>query len=136
MSKMEEKVTSAQAYELDHRTCLSLLTTRRVGRLVFAGEPPVVLVVRFGVSGERLVLDDFEEHLADCADRLVLVEVDGVDEHQHAGWSVMVHGKLEVVTELKPVRGERRLYVAIVDLTGRWVRGASDTPPLDQRSYL
>jgi nitroimidazol reductase NimA-like FMN-containing flavoprotein (pyridoxamine 5'-phosphate oxidase superfamily) len=130
---MDEDVTPAEAYDLDHRTCLSLLATQRVGRLVFAGEPPTVLIVHFSVTGERLVLTA-SEHLADRADRLVVVEVDGVDARQRAGWSVMVRGKLEVMSEPEPDRGET--CVALVDLTGRWVRGANRTPPLDQRGYL
>jgi nitroimidazol reductase NimA-like FMN-containing flavoprotein (pyridoxamine 5'-phosphate oxidase superfamily) len=130
---MDDDVTPAQAYELDHRTCLSLLATQRIGRLVLDDEPPVVLPVRFSVTDERLVLTAGEE-LVNWADRLVLFEVDGLDEHQRAGWSVIVHGRLEAVTEADD--GERSRCVAIVDLTGRWVRGAIRTPPLDERGYL
>ena len=47
---MDEEMTPSAAYELDHRTCLSLLATQRIGRLVFDDEPPAVLLVRFGVT--------------------------------------------------------------------------------------
>jgi len=133
---MDEEMTPSAAYELDHRTCLSLLATQRVGRLVFDDEPPAVLLVRFGVTGERLVLTGGEEHLVDRRDRPVLMEVDGVDEHQRAGWSVIVRGRLEVVAELESDREEQTTCIAIVDMTGRWVRSARRMPPLDQRGYL
>jgi uncharacterized protein len=133
---MDEDVTPSAVYELDHRTCLSLLATQRVGRLVFDDNPPAVVLVRFGVAGERLVLTSGEEELASRADRLVLVEVDGVDEHQRTGWSVLVRGRLEIVAEPDPDQGEQRTCIAIVGLTGRWVQGASRTPPVDQRGYL
>jgi nitroimidazol reductase NimA-like FMN-containing flavoprotein (pyridoxamine 5'-phosphate oxidase superfamily) len=133
---MDEEVTPSQAYELDHRTCLSLLATQRIGRLVFDDEPPAVLVVHFGMAGERLVLTGGEEQLVNRADRTVVIEVDDVDEHQRTGWSVIVRGRLEVVAEMEPDHGQQRTSVAIVDLTGRWVRGARRIPPLDQRGYL
>jgi nitroimidazol reductase NimA-like FMN-containing flavoprotein (pyridoxamine 5'-phosphate oxidase superfamily) len=133
---MNEDVTPSQAYELDHRMCLALLATRRVGRLVFANEPPAVLLVRFGVAGERLVLSDGEDQLANRADQPVVVEVDGIDECQRTAWSVVVRGQLEVAVEREPEQGEQRTCIAIVDLTGRWVQGARRTPPLDQRGYL
>ncbi len=132
---MDDEVTPPQAYELDRRTCLSLLATQRMGRVVLDDEPPAVLLVRFGVAGERLLLTGGEEQLADRADRLVIVEVDGVDEHRRVGWSVIVRGRLEVAG-LEHDPGGRRTCIAIIDLTGRWVQGASRTPPLDQRGYL
>jgi hypothetical protein len=133
---MDEEVTPSAAYELDHRTCLSLLATQRVGRLVFDDEPLAVVLVRFGVAGERLVLTGDEEQLASRGDRHVIVEIDGVDEHQRAGWSVIVRGRLEVAAEPEPGREKQGTCIAILDLTGRWVRGASHTPSLDQRGYL
>jgi hypothetical protein len=133
---MDEDVTPSQSYELNHRTCLGLLATQHIGRVVFDDEPPVVVLVRFGLADERLVLTDGEEQLASFVDRPVIVEVDGVDEHERMGWSVIVRGRLEVVAELEPDRGDQRTCIAIVDLTGRWVRGARRTPPLDQRGYL
>jgi|SoiMethySBSTD1v2_1073268.scaffolds.fasta_scaffold870088_2 hypothetical protein len=129
---MSDDVTPAVAYDLDHRTCLGLLATQRIGRLVIAGDQPAVIPVHFTVTeGSLVVVAATAEDLIVDVDEFVLFEADGVDEQQQAGWSVLMRGRIERRAE----RGTP-VSVAIVELSGRWVRGEHTSPPLDGRAYL
>ena len=128
---MDDEVIPATGSVLDQRTCTALLATARVGRLVVAGDTPMVTPVRYSVSEDHVdvVCLDGSVPAGQLGDR-VLLEVDGIDREREAGWSVLVHGRLVA----SPSPGE--LAVTTVALTGRWVRGSHHTPPLDERGYL
>jgi nitroimidazol reductase NimA-like FMN-containing flavoprotein (pyridoxamine 5'-phosphate oxidase superfamily) len=130
---MDDDVTPAVAYDLDDRTCLGLLATQRIGRLVVGdGDRPAVIPVHFSVTeGSLVVLPATGEDLTASIDQFVLFEVDGVDEHRQAGWSVVIRGRVETVSER-----ETYVSVAIVELSGRWVQGEHGAPPVDGRAYL
>jgi len=123
---MTDDLTPAASFDLDQQTCLGLLATQRMGRLVVGGNSPTVLLAEFTVvDGAALLIGAVDVDLTDS--QWVVFEVEGIDEHQHLGWSVILRGPLEGT-------GERRM--TIVELTGRWVRSARRTPPLDGRAYL
>jgi nitroimidazol reductase NimA-like FMN-containing flavoprotein (pyridoxamine 5'-phosphate oxidase superfamily) len=141
----------AQAYDLDRSTCLALVGSRRVGRLVLGGDEPVVVPVNFTVHEEGLVLRT--AHDARAVQRVgttVVFEVDDVDETHHTGWSVVIRGHLDDATVAvaidedlnerlepwAPGDKDRWLLVRIAEVSGRWVRGRDDRPPLDGRAYL
>jgi hypothetical protein len=129
---MDEEETPRAGFELDRRTCSVLLATERVGRLVTANPDLDVLPVRFTLHGEQQLAVarlDGRSPPGEPGDRVV-IEVDGVDEGQRVGWSVVVHGRLLASASAG------RVDVAIVDLTGRWVSWPRPLPPLDGRAYL
>jgi nitroimidazol reductase NimA-like FMN-containing flavoprotein (pyridoxamine 5'-phosphate oxidase superfamily) len=141
----------AQAYDLDRSTCLALVGSRRIGRLVLGGDEPVVVPVNFAVRDEALIVrTEHDARAAHGVGSAVVFEVDDVDETRHAGWSVVIRGELDDVTgtlsideELSerlepwaPGPKDRWLLVRIREVSGRWVHGREDRPPLDGRAYL
>jgi nitroimidazol reductase NimA-like FMN-containing flavoprotein (pyridoxamine 5'-phosphate oxidase superfamily) len=82
--------------ELSHATCLDLMRTCSVGRLAYvarAGVPDVV-PVNYVLDGEDILIRSGPGPKLQAAERhdLVAFEVDSIDEEQHRGWSVVVHG--------------------------------------------
>ena len=128
---MDDEEIPAAGYELDHRTCLVLLATERVGRLVVGETGPTVTAVRYAVTEDRVVVVGLDGSLpaGQPGDRVVM-EADGIDRGREAGWSVVVHGRL--VASSSP----DELTITPHELTGRWVRGPHRVPPLDERGYL
>ena len=142
---------SAEASDLDRSTCLALVGTRRVGRLVLGGAEPTVVPVNFVVRDEVLVMRTAHDARAvNGVGTVVVFEVDDVDDNHHSGWSVVVRGELadaagalsidEDLTEhlepWAPGPKDRWLLVRIAEISGKWVRGRDDRPPLDGRAYL
>ncbi|MEC3891760.1 MULTISPECIES: helix-turn-helix domain-containing protein [Nocardiopsis] len=138
---MATEVPLPRTTVLSSRRCLELIEPGGVGRvgLVTGESAPVILPVNYlfhegaivfrtkddGVIGERLPQD-------------IAFEVDRVDDAMSQGWSVLVRGRAEAVTdraleeELRahaPVRpwagGERDLFVRVVpeEIGGREVSG-------------
>jgi len=88
--------------ELAERECFQLLASRVVGRVavVVDGEARV-FPVNYLVDGDDIVFRTGEGTKLDAArsGALVTFEVDASDPLYHTGWSVMVTGPLEAVTE-------------------------------------
>ncbi len=88
--------------ELAERECLQLLASRVVGRVavVVDGEARV-FPVNYLIDGDDIVFRTGEGTKLDAAraGALVTFEVDDSDPLYHTGWSVMVRGPLERVTE-------------------------------------
>jgi hypothetical protein len=128
---MDDEGFPRAAFELDHRTCIALLATQRVGRLVVREPDLDAVPVRFALCAERLAIVAVDGIGApgQPGDRIVL-EVDGIDEQRRAGWSVIVRGRLCASTS------PGQFDVTILDLTGRWVSAPRPLPPLDGRAYL
>lgn len=84
------------------RECLRLLATKVVGRLGFlVGDQPMVLPVNYAVRGEEVVFRTGEgAKLAGVALGKVAFEVDDVDADTGHGWSVVVQGVAEEITEV------------------------------------
>jgi nitroimidazol reductase NimA-like FMN-containing flavoprotein (pyridoxamine 5'-phosphate oxidase superfamily) len=103
--------------------CLELLEAGGVGRVGFTAEDGViVLPVNFAVSGRTIVFRTAPDTLlALHADARLSFEVDHVDEALGTGWSVLVRGHAQRVTEERDVQ---RLEKATV--LRPWAPGARD----------
>jgi uncharacterized protein len=86
--------------ELAERECLQLLASRVVGRVavVVAGEARV-FPVNYYLDGGDIRTGEGTKLDAARSGALVTFEVDDSDPLYHTGWSVMVSGPLEAVTE-------------------------------------
>ena len=85
--------------------CLRLLRSDVVGRIGFVLHgSPIVLPVNYAMDGEHVVFRTAAGSKLSAVGRApVCFEVDAFDRDAHAGWSVVVHGRLEEVTEHQPV---------------------------------
>lgn len=82
--------------------CLRLLADTPVGRVAFldAGGP-VILPVNHALDGRTIVFATVPGSKLDAAGRAATVafEVDGYNPQTRSGWSVVVRGRADVVTE-------------------------------------
>lgn len=88
---------------LSRDACLELLRTRSVGRLAYvarAGVPDVV-PVNYVLDGADVLIRSGPGPKLQAAERhdTVALEVDAIDEAEHCGWSVVVHGTAERVPD-------------------------------------
>ncbi|MET8471775.1 pyridoxamine 5'-phosphate oxidase family protein [Streptomyces sp. NPDC006422] len=94
---------------LEREECLRLLAKVPVGRVVYTRHAlPAVLPVNFALDTDDSVLvrTSAASELARLVDGVVIAfEADELDVEQHCGWSVVVTGRAEVVTD--PVACER-----------------------------
>jgi hypothetical protein len=86
---------------LEGRECLRLLATKEIGRLGFlSGGYPEILPVNFVLDGEAVMFATDAGTKLDGATRSpVVFEVDDTDAASRTGWSVIIHGMAEEVTE-------------------------------------
>jgi nitroimidazol reductase NimA-like FMN-containing flavoprotein (pyridoxamine 5'-phosphate oxidase superfamily) len=128
--------------ELTPATCRQLLAEHTVGRVGFhSAGGSVIIPVNYQMVNDDVVFRTSPAGtLAELRRRTsVAFEVDDIDEVGHRGWSVLVRGYAEVVTndhqltqlwQTGPVpwaSGTRNLFVAIraEAVTGRRIRGPS-----------
>jgi nitroimidazol reductase NimA-like FMN-containing flavoprotein (pyridoxamine 5'-phosphate oxidase superfamily) len=81
--------------------CLRLLRADVVGRIGFVVHgAPVVLPVNYALDGDHVVFRTAPGGKLSAVGRApVCFEIDGFDRDAHTGWSVVVHGRLEEITE-------------------------------------
>ncbi|WP_240677515.1 helix-turn-helix domain-containing protein [Actinacidiphila soli] len=125
--------------KLTTRECWDRLDTHGIGRVALSVRPgPSVLPVNYTVDGGTVAYRTDPDGAAAAAPGAeVSFEVDHVDEHLRTGWSVLIVGTAEHVTDpdavqrlteragTKPWAGGRRdLWIRIVpaDITGRLIR--------------
>jgi nitroimidazol reductase NimA-like FMN-containing flavoprotein (pyridoxamine 5'-phosphate oxidase superfamily) len=87
---------------IEREECLRLLRHGHVGRVgVIDGGRPVVLPVNYAMDGDRVVFRTAGGTKFDAAVRgaTVAFEIDGADPMFHTGWSVLVSGRAEEVTD-------------------------------------
>ena len=74
--------------------CRTLLATRQLGRIGLAGGPfPLILPVNYVLDGDAVVIRTDSPKITAAADHTrVAFEVDDVDERTRSGWSVLVQG--------------------------------------------
>jgi nitroimidazol reductase NimA-like FMN-containing flavoprotein (pyridoxamine 5'-phosphate oxidase superfamily) len=116
--------------------CFDLLSCGRVGRVAFTtGDGPVVLPVNYAMAGRTVIFRTATDTLlAGYLDCRAAFEVDGLDEAQSEGWSVLMTGRavrvtseaevcdLERLAGVRPwASGARDVYVRIIPrkITGR-----------------
>jgi hypothetical protein len=117
----------------------------RIARLAYVdGDEPVVVPVNVLVDGEQRVVFHAaaDGPLAALHGRRVGVEVDGFDEGERTGWSILVHGVARDVTEADdlaalvarraavdcwaPGRRDRVMVVLALAITGREITVGRD----------
>jgi uncharacterized protein len=117
---------------LDRRTCLALLGTASVGRLVFTHRAlPEVLPVNFLLDGDSVVIrvGDASRAAGGAMDTVVAFEADQIDTASRTGWSVTVIGHTREI--LDPIE---RAFVTSLPLVA-WAGGTRDRflrVPLDR----
>lgn len=102
--------------------CRKLLATARIGRVVFTDRAlPAVLPVTYVLDGDSVVIRTARgSRLERAADGgLFAFEVDEVDDVARAGWSVVITGEAELVTD---ARDRERLDAVL----HAWVPGIKD----------
>ncbi len=107
---------------LSRTECVALLNDAKIGRAVFTERAlPAVLPVTFVVYGDAIVIaTSAGTRLAAAAHRGVLAfEVDEIDPDRRTGWSVVVTGLPDLVTD--PL--ERARVKAVLS---PWAPGAHD----------
>jgi nitroimidazol reductase NimA-like FMN-containing flavoprotein (pyridoxamine 5'-phosphate oxidase superfamily) len=90
--------------ELTVSECHALLADHHLGRLAFldrAGVMPMIIPVNYLFHNEAVVFrtDPGSKLIAALHGAPVAFEVDGADEQQQLGWSVVVRGFVEEVTD-------------------------------------
>jgi nitroimidazol reductase NimA-like FMN-containing flavoprotein (pyridoxamine 5'-phosphate oxidase superfamily) len=97
---------------LDRDTCLELLRTHHVGRIgLSVGALPVVMPVNYALAGERLVVCSEPGVKLEAARKGVIacLEIDDFDTMTHAGWSVLVTGRLDEMTDANEIKRAQHL---------------------------
>ena len=86
---------------LEREECLRLLAADDIGRLaVVSGGAPIIFPVNYAMDGEAVVIRTDPGTKLDAGGRApACFEIDGLDRVRRAGWSVVVTGRLEEVTE-------------------------------------
>lgn len=107
---------------LDRWECLELLGAGEVGRIgILEGGAPLVLPVNYALDGEDIIVRSDEGSKVDAArGGSACFEIDGTDGDRRSGWSVVVRGRLEVVTRMDPT-----LRVRIAELADPWIGSRS-----------
>ena len=136
----------AELFQLDRSTCLALLGTHHVGRVVVGGPTPAVVPVNYRlIDGTISFRTTPGGRAGQPSAEPVLFEVDMFDERTHSGWSVIARGSLHVasrdaesvpVESWAPGRRDRSMVVTIDDVTGRVLRGAVAAPRHPTDGYL
>jgi len=102
MTQASDDDTSLCTVELDRSQCLALLDGARVGRVVLSVDCiPVALPVNVSLLDDDVVFFTAAGSKLDAAvhGQVVSVEADEVDSMYDTGWSVLVTGIAQVVTD-------------------------------------
>lgn len=97
--------------QMDRAECLELLAANRFGRLAVdmgAGQPPLIRPVNY-LFDERSQSVIFRtaagsKHHALLAAHKAAFEIDGLDQQNRLGWSVVVRGVAEEITDPRELR--------------------------------
>ena len=135
--------------------CYRLLRTQQVGRLgVNAEHYPLIFPVNYGMDGDTIVIRTSPgTKLTAASHANVTFEVDEIDQYARSGWSVLVRGLAEEVTEahgpelvqrthdvgVRPwAPGEHGHWLRLIPhhVTGRRVVPGELPPAVDPRAYL
>ncbi|HEX8509811.1 MAG TPA: pyridoxamine 5'-phosphate oxidase family protein [Propionibacteriaceae bacterium] len=97
-------MTETQLEELSSSECRELLASHHFGRVGFVdqvGVLPMIIPVNYLLHGGRVVFrtDTGSKLSAAVHGAPVAFEVDGIDEERRIGWSVVIRGHLEEVTD-------------------------------------
>ena len=148
-------VANRRLGELDYEECLRRLATRDVGRLsVMVGHYPQVFVVNYRLDDFVVVFRTHAGTKLDAANHSnIAFQVDHIDEATRTGWSVLIQGMAEDVTDrvadaatdrardlgvVPWVPGDQPRLVRVIPacITGRELNPAELTYWSDDRGYL
>ncbi|MEU6641867.1 pyridoxamine 5'-phosphate oxidase family protein [Saccharomonospora sp. NPDC046836] len=111
-----------EMHALTEQECLDLLPTVRLGRVVFNQDAlPAIRTVNFVVDGRSIIVRTTHNGcLARLHQSVVAFEADEVDADLRCGWSVVVLGRAQRITDIDTI-------VALCDPSSRsWAPGARD----------
>ncbi len=114
MTQLASEGTNFSLIELNRAECLNLLDHARIGRVVLSVKCiPVALPVNVCViDGDVVFATDVGSKLdAAVHGTVVSVEFDDIDRIYHTGWSVLVTGVAEVLTDPEDIARARRLPI-------------------------
>jgi len=98
----------SEIVELDRDECLELLASHRFGRLAVAMDAPVIRPVNyvFDERSQSVVFRtaDGSKFHALLRSANAAFEIDGIDEASRTGWSVIISGVTEEITNPSDVR--------------------------------
>jgi nitroimidazol reductase NimA-like FMN-containing flavoprotein (pyridoxamine 5'-phosphate oxidase superfamily) len=99
-----EAMTNRELQQLGQEECRRLLASHRFGRLAFLDRVdvmPMITPVNYGFIDDAVLLlsDEGSKFRAAVENAGAAFEIDGVDEQQRVGWSVVVRGRMEAVTD-------------------------------------
>ncbi len=121
---MHQQAANSGIEMVDRDDCVVLLRADEIGRLaVIDGGRPVIFPVNYAMDGEDIVFRTAPGTKLEQGPRApACFEIDGFDRTHHAGWSVVVTGRLEEVT---PYNGS--LFPHVRDLPVHpWADGPKD----------
>jgi nitroimidazol reductase NimA-like FMN-containing flavoprotein (pyridoxamine 5'-phosphate oxidase superfamily) len=101
-----------QWHILDADECLSLLDQHHLGRVAFLkGTAPIILPVNYALADGLLVFRTDAGSKLEVALRRqpVAFEVDGIDDVNRTGWSVLVRGAAELISDADELTRLHRL---------------------------
>jgi uncharacterized protein len=108
--------------DLTRQECWELLAGRSIGRLAVTAhnDLPFVAPVNYTVDGESVVfLSDFGTKFDALQRHPVAFQVDSIDEHEHAGWTVLIQG---IAHEMTPQEAEHLSLESWAGPKQRWLR--------------
>lgn len=94
--------------------CIRLLQLAHVGRIgLTAGSLPIILPLNFAMDDESIVFctEPGAKLTAARAGDVVCLEIDDADDLNHEGWSVLVTGRLQEITDSGEAAAARQLPV-------------------------
>jgi uncharacterized protein len=124
-------MAAADMRDLSREECLELLETHSFGRLAVNGSgdlPPLVRPINYALDrpSQSVVFrtDPGSKLHGVIRSATAAFEIDGVDETSHTGWSVVIHGIGNEVTDASSVRRFERLGLETwaPGETAHWVR--------------
>jgi uncharacterized protein len=107
---------SAEMLHLTREECLELLASHSFGRLAVNGSgdlPPLIRPINyaFDTASQSVVFrtDPGSKLYGVIRSATAAFEIDGVDEASHTGWSVVIHGVTDEVTDASSAQLDERL---------------------------
>ena len=135
--------------------CYRLLATQELGRLgVIAEHYPLIVPVNYGLDGTTVVIRTHPgTTLSAASPANVTFEVDDIDRRTRSGWSVLVHGLAEEVTNAHRAElvertrtsgaqpwapGEHGRWLRVIPqgISGRRIVPGELPPPFEPGAYL
>lgn len=103
---------------IDRKGCLELLRGEVVGRIgIVEGTAPLVLPINYALHDDQVVFRTGPgSKLVASHGSSACFEIDGFDPPTRSGWSVVVRGRLEEVTD-----ADRSLLDQLADLADPWL---------------